>query len=273
MPSASIRFGCQTYTWQMSFARYSGELGHIASVAKAAGFEGLEPELRMLGPLASKPAELKELLAKKGVELGALCLVCDWRGAKETPEEKALADSCIGSLRDFFPGSVLALCQTPGADRSSLGERRRNALSCVNEVARRAADSGVTAAFHPNSPSGSVFRTAEDYEILLAGLDASVLGFAPDAGHIAKGGMDPLKTIEGSIGLVRHVHFKDMDASGRWVEMGKGLIDFEGIVEALKNAGYKGWIMVEDESALAEGDPDAATLFNGGYVGQLKAKA
>jgi len=92
------------------------------------------------------------------------------------------------------------------------------------------------------------------------------IGFAPDAGHIAKGGMDPVKVFRDSISQIRHVHYKDMDRDGNWVEMGRGIIDFRSLTSLLKEAGYQGWIMVEDESTLAEADPDAATLFNGRYM-------
>jgi len=266
MKNHGMRFGCQTYTWQMSIDKYRGKLESIASTVKAAGMEGLEPELCMLGDFAANPAGMRECLMKHGVELGALCLVCDWRGSKETPDELAKADSAIAMLKDYFPSAILALCQMPGEDRLNLRTRQVNAIACVNAIGRRAADSGVKAAFHPNSPAGSAFRVEEDYKILLDGLDSRFAAFAPDAGHIAKGGMDPVKLVKDHSAIIKHVHFKDMDETGRWVEMGRGAIDFHGIVAALEESGYKGWIMVEDESALAESDPDAATIFNGKYI-------
>ena len=50
--------------------------------------------------------------------------------------------------------------------------------------------------------------------------------------------------------------------------MGAGVIDFPRIVTMLRDGGYDGWIMVEEESPQAEGDPDAATLQNGEYLRQ-----
>jgi inosose dehydratase len=271
MNRARIRYGCQTYTWQMSFDRYAGQVEHIVDVIKASGMRGMEPEQCMLGAFAEQPARLREVLAERGVKLVAFCLVGDWRGAAETASERANADATISMLAGHFPDCLLALCQMPGADRDQLTQRQNNALACINAIAKRASGAGIVAAFHPNSPAGSVFRTADDYELLLAGLDSRYLGFIPDAGHIAKGGMDPVRVISEAIGLVRHVHFKDMDAQGAWVEMGRGIIDFPGIVQVLTAANYRGWIMVEDESALAEHDPDAATMANGRYVTSILA--
>jgi inosose dehydratase len=266
MKSDSIRFGCQTYTWQMSLEKYQGKLEHIVSTIGAAGMKGIEPEICMLGNFAQEPGKLRNCLQSRGVELGALCLVCDWREEKETPEEKAQADDAIAMLRDYFPESILVLCQMPGADRKNLAPRQKNALACINAVGARAHAAGLTSAFHPNSPAGSVFRTAKDYAIMLKGLDSKNVGFAPDAGHIAKGGMDPVEVFRDTLGLIRHVHFKDMDPAGAWEEMGRGCIDFHALVDLLRQADYRGWIMIEDESARAEKDPDAVTLDNGKYI-------
>jgi inosose dehydratase len=266
MKSSSIKFGCQTYTWQMSMEKYRGKLEHIISTISASGMKGIEPEICMLGSFMSEPARLRDCLQAHGVTLGALCLVCDWLEAKENPAERAQADAAIAILKDYFPESVLVLCQMPGADRRNLTERQKNALACVNTVGARADAVGLVSAFHPNSPDGSIFRTADDYAIMLEGLALKNVGFAPDAGHIAKGGMDPVKVLRETLGLVRHVHFKDMDANGQWKEMGRGCIDFHGMVDLLKQADYRGWIMIEDESAVAEKDPDAVTSANGKYV-------
>ena len=48
--------------------------------------------------------------------------------------------------------------------------------------------------------------------------------------------------------------------------MGAGIIDFPGIVAMLKDTGYTGWIMIEEESPEAEVDPNTATIKNGEYL-------
>ena len=50
--------------------------------------------------------------------------------------------------------------------------------------------------------------------------------------------------------------------------MGLGVIDFPRIVTRLRDTGYGGWIMIEEESVEAETDPDAATQKNGEYLRQ-----
>jgi inosose dehydratase len=262
-----MRFGCQFYTWQMSGQRYVGQLPHLTQVIAGAGFAGIEPETGMLGAYYADPAALKDVLAQRGLALGALTLVPDWLGPVETELERAEAERVFNYLR-AFPGTRLILVQMPGRDRSNLRQRQQNALACINAVAARAAERGIACSYHPNSPPGSVFRTLEDYQILLDGLDSRVISFAPDTGHVAKGGIDVLELFETYRSLIQHVHFKDMTAAGEWTAMGAGVIDFPRIVTRLRDTGYGGWIMVEEESAEAETDPDAATAQNGVYLRQ-----
>ncbi len=262
-----IKFGCQFYTWQMSGRRYVGKLPHILAVVGKSGFAGIEPETCMLGSYYQDPQRLRDVLESHGLQLGAVALVCRWSQAVETDEERRQADYLLGYLKTF-PGTHLVLCQLPGEERSNLRERQQSALACINAVAARAADRGIVSSFHPNSPPGSVFRVEEDYRILFDGLDSRIVGYAPDTGHIASGGMDVVEVLQTYRSLIRHVHFKDITASGEWVAMGAGVIDFARIVTILKDTGYAGWIMVEEESKAAERDPDTATLQNGRYLSQ-----
>lgn len=266
--TSAIRFGCQTYAWQMSRDAYRGRIDHIVEVAAGAGFAGLEPEVVMLG--AYEDAALTEaVLAEHGLELAALTYAAEWRGAAETEAERAEADRAIAFL-ERFPSSKLALVQLPGADRANLAERQRRALSCINAVARRALAAGRTPTVHPNSPPGSVFRTAEDYAVLIDGLDEEI-GFTPDVGHIVAGGMNPLEVIQRYRPRVDHIHFKDIAADGTWAPTGEGVVNFAGLVSYLTDTGYRGWIVFEDESAASERDPDQATRLNGIYARDVLA--
>jgi inosose dehydratase len=249
----------------MSGEKYVGAISHMLSTVQAAGCVGFGLEICMLGDYRENPGQFTAELKKRNLELGALALVCHWLEPVETEEERREADWAIEYLRRF-PGTLLCLCQYPGKDRSNLAERQKNAISCVNAVAKRVADKGIVSAFHPNSPPGSVFRVEDDYAILMEGLDTSVVGFAPDAGHIANGDMDVLSTFKTYRESIRHVHFKDIAADGAWAAMGEGVLDWPTLVSFLESTGYEGWIMIEEESKPAESDPDEIILKNGRYV-------
>jgi inosose dehydratase len=260
----SARFSCQTYAWQMSGTRYAGQLPHFLRVAEAAGFQALEAEPIMLGGYGDIDAA-HSVIDTSELELSSVAFVAEWRGREESELEREQADHYIRFLQSF-PGARMVLVQAPGTDRQKLGERQANALRCINAVARRAVDAGVTATFHPNSPGGSVFRTREDYELLLEGLDPRVVNYTPDVGHIAKGGMDPLEVLRTYRDRIDHIHLKDFSREGAWARTGEGAIDFPGIVQYLHETGFEGWIVVEDESPSAVTDPDEVTMAGGRFV-------
>lgn len=265
----AMNFGCQTYTWQMSYAKYNDQLASILNIVARAGFRGVEAEVCMLGRFYDDPSLLKGELSANGLELAALTLAEPWLGLRETVDEMANADRLIQYL-SHFPNAKLILVQLPGKDRSCLLERQQAAISCANAVAKRAwEESGLICAYHPNSPAGSVFRTAEDYEVLFGGIDDRYLGYCPDSGHIARGGMDVLEVFRTQLARIKHVHYKDFDlASREWRTMGRGSLPHQDVTELLHRHNYAGWIMVEEESAFAEEEPDQATLENGAYVKQ-----
>ena len=264
---SKIKLGCETYTWQMPGEQYKGKLDHIMEVCAKAGFTGIEPETSFIQHL-SDPVLMKETLDKYNMELAVIAYVEDWLHPTETEAERAHADQWIEFL-GHFPDTLFVPVQMPGADRSNLEERQQNMLSCVNAIARRAAEKGIECSYHPNSPSGSVFRTASDYEVLLNGLDPEVIGYTPDVGHIAKGDMDPLEIIKKYRSQVNCVHYKDMHTDGRWAATGEGYIDFKTITQYLVDTDYEGWIIMEDECDEAITNPDGLTLRDGIYIDEV----
>ena len=264
---SNIKLACETYTWQMPGEQYKGKLEHIMEVCQKAGFTGIEPETSFMQHLED-PVLMKEALNKYGLELSVLCVVEDWLHPKETPGEQERSEKWIDFL-GHFPETILLLVQMPGKDRSNLEERQQNLLSCVNAFAQRATDKGITCSYHPNSPGGSIYRTEEDYKILLGGLDASVIGYCPDVGHIAKGGMDPVEIMRRYREQTNLVHYKDMYADGRWAATGKGDIDFATITQELVASGYEGWIIMEDECDQAITDPDGVTANDGVWIQEV----
>ena len=147
-----------------------------------------------------------------------------------------------------------------------------NQLNCLVDIARRARERGVVPVYHPNSGPNSIFRYESDYHIMFDMLYEGGIGYAPDAGHMANAGIDPLKVIMENREIVQHVHFKDMTKDHIWATMGTGIIDFKSIVRFLEETDYRGWIMTEDESPDAVADSDGVVLADGKYMAEIQRK-
>lgn len=241
----------------------------MLEVAAKAGFESLEAEIDMLGAYFDKPEELKELLEKNHMTLAALVLHQDWEGEEQTEEERALSDKAI-AFAGHFPFAKIMLSHhagdMPRGEGETLAKRRRNLIGCMADVAAQAAEVGIVCCFHPNSAKNSLFRTAEDYEVMFDLITATAVGWAPDVGHIENGGMNALKLMKEHRDLIRHVHFKDRIAQNEWAVMGEGTIDYPAILKFLDETNYRGWIMVEDESPRAADDSDGVVMQDGAYM-------
>lgn len=260
-----MKFGAETYTWFMkeNGAAYDNRLDHMIRVTAEAGFSGIEPSHAWMGDL-SDPDRLADALRKAGIELAAIAFVQSWNEPEETEQERREADQFI-SLLARFPGAIMCTVQMPEG-RHDLEQRRLNLVANVNAVSRRAAEAGVPASFHPNSPATSTNRTEEDYKVILEGLDTEVTGWTPDVGHIINGGMDPLSKMMAYAELINLVHYKDWAGDHEFALMGKGKVDLVGITKWLKGRDYKGWIICEDEAPQAMDDPDSVTLHDGKWI-------
>ena len=261
-------FGCQTYPWKMG-KKYAGEVPHMLDVASGAGFASLEAEINMLGGWFERPQELKDLLEEKQMSLAALVLHQDWEGPSQSDEERALSCRAIAFLR-HFPFAKLMMSHhagdKPRGEGDALMQRRKNLVSCMQEVASSAAEAGIVSCFHPNSAKNSLFVSSADYEVLFELLRGTAIGWAPDVGHLVNGGIDALALMKEHRQMIRHVHFKDRSSDGTWTVMGEGDIDYPAIMRYLAQSDYSGWIMVEDEGAMAAQDSDAVVRLDGAYM-------
>lgn len=260
-----FRFGAEVYTWFMdgNGQAHDGRLGHMIDITAKAGFEGIEPIAFWMGEL-SDPDRLEAKLNEQAIELAAIALTLGWNEPEETGQEREKADQIIDLVKRF-PGTLLCMVHEP-VGRHNVEERRRNLVTNLNRVARRATEQGVECTFHPNSPVSSITRTEEDYEVLLNGLNPEVIGWTPDVGHIINGGMDPLDKMKEYQSLINLVHYKDWAGEHEFALMGEGKVDFVAITQWLKDNNFDGWIICEDEAPRAVDHPDEVTLHDGEWV-------
>ncbi len=264
-PPLPFRFGSEVYTWFMAGngTVHEGRLGHMIEVIAKAGFTGIQPIYPWMGPLQDAH-KLTDKLKEQNIELAALSLPFEWNSPTESADERAEADRAI-ELLTHFPDAILCTVQIP-TGRHDLKERRKSLVNIVNGISKRATDKGISCSFHPNSPETSIIRTAEDYKVVLEGLDTSVTGWTPDVGHIINGDMDPLEKMKEYQSLINHVHYKDWDGEPEFALMGAGKVNLLAITQWLKDINYSGWVVCEDEAEMAIEEPDKVTLHDGQWI-------
>jgi inosose dehydratase len=168
--------------------------------------------------------------------------------------------------------NVLVLAAATGTDgydsRPTLDDGQWSTLlTNLDRLAKAAADRGVLAVLHPHV--GTMVETRDDVERVLNG---SEVRLCLDTGHLLIGGTDPLQLARNVPGRIAHAHLKDVDAAmaarvqageltyteavrqGMYTPLGSGDVDIAGIVAALRNNGFDGWFVMEQDTIL-DGEP------------------
>ena len=182
-----------------------------------------------------------------------------------------LVVACDGSAaRDRWAGRAAAAA-TPRLTTD--GWRRLAAL--VTAVAEDARSLGHRVAFHAHA--GTHVETAGELATLMAMTDPDLVGVCLDTGHVIVGGDDdPVAAVATYGERITHVHLKDVAApvltaltAGRlrglghavdqriFCPLGHGVLDLPAMISALRRAGYRGWLMLEQDSSW---EPAAAAV-------------
>ncbi len=137
----------------------------------------------------------------------------------------------------------------------------------LHRSAERAAALGFRPVVHPHC--GTYLETAEEIDRLVSLLDSSLIGLCLDTGHFRFGDADPAACIRAYRDVIRHVHLKDCAtrvrdevvargedvvaalAGGVFCPLGAGDADIPGVAAALRDVGYEGWVVVEQDQFLA----------------------
>ncbi|MFC9253744.1 sugar phosphate isomerase/epimerase family protein [Amycolatopsis thailandensis] len=251
-------------------------------------------ELGPPGYLPRDPAELRELLGGHELDLvgGFLAVVLHENpGAAlaEAEESAALFAACGGGM--------LVLAAATGLDGYDDRPRLSDAewatlIETSGRIGEIAARHGLRTVLHPHV--GTHAETEEEVERFLADSD---LPLCLDTGHLLIGGTDPVELAKRYPERVGHLHLKDVRGElaedvrtgrlpyaeavgeGLYVPLGDGDVDIEAMVRFVDEAGYDGWYVLEQDTALSERSPEdlpkrdvARSLAHlGGIVSRLPA--
>jgi inosose dehydratase len=244
---------------------------------KRIGYRGFE----LGNKFPRDPAALRAVLAAHGLE----CVSGWYSGrlagrpaadeiAAVAPHLRLLAENgakvmVYGEVQDAIQGErTTPLYKRPrfsGDDAwKAYGER-------LTAFGRHLLASGVRLAYHHHM--GAYVEAPRDIDMLMSVVGDEV-GLLLDTGHASFGGGDPVALARRYAARICHVHCKDvrprvaalarnrawsfLDAvlNGAFTVPGDGSVDFAGVLGALDEASYRGWLVVE-----AEQDPAVAPSY------------
>jgi len=174
-------------------------------------------------------------------------------------------------------------CQIGALDDTTL----KTAAQLINALA--AANHALGLQTHLHLDALSALRTVEQLDQLLAWCAAPNIGLALDTAELTIAGHDVVDFYRRYHSRITHFHFKDalaVDTLGeyqlphaeralilaggsrqipRWFgELGTGLVDFKALLAAMKEFGYRGWVIVESDRGPQP--VSSSVLLNSWYV-------
>ena len=274
-----MRIGINPISWTNDdLPSLGGEtsLATALSEGKRIGYEGFE----LGNKFPREPEALKAALAPYG-----MACVSGWYSgelARRSVEEEVVAVEkhltllasngaqvmVYGEVVDSIQGRPEPLQRRPrfrsDAEWTQYGER-------VTRFAKHLSSRGVQLAYHHHM--GAYVETPEDVDRLMA-LTGPEVGLLHDTGHATFSGGDAPTELRKHVARVNHVHCKDVRPNvaamarnrnwsfltavinGAFSTPGEGCVDFAAVIEILRAAGYRGWLVVEGEQ-----DPAVAPAY------------
>jgi sugar phosphate isomerase/epimerase len=258
-----VKFGCQTYTWEMLGAAWTGGPDDLVRTIADGGYAGIEITDTMIGSYAGRAADFARRLDDAGLALVSFAFGSDG-GFTERGQTSADLDAARRWI-DFaahFPGALVSMGSATVMSEGARDDKFAVAAETYNHANEIGRAAGVAVAVHPSSHHNTLLFSRADYDQIFALLDPRV-GWVPDTGHILRSGQSIDDTLAAHRDRIRYVHLKDVDRRGQWAMLGEGACDIPAMISAVRQAPhFNGWIVVEEESETAASDPAAAVRAN-----------
>ena len=274
-----MKLGFGMATW-IPYGSYNFERFHLMLDELAlAGYDGLEcAQPFIMNAWGNRPGEFRKLMDMHGLELSATYIGVDFR----TPEATAASVSQAYRLIDFYSqAGCRHFLMDIRNEKDSQGYNLNHIMSVytdreleeaggvANKLGKYAAEHGMQLSFHTHW--GTFFESPEVFGKFWAATDPDLVRLCPDVGQIQLCGQDPVAYVRDNINRITHyVHYKDIviknrprgelwpghavpdndggygvDSAGRFIETGRGDVDFVSITKILLGSGFDGWITTD----------------------------
>ena len=236
----AVKIGYAAITWG------GNDLAAIDDISSL-GYTGIQLRSNVLTRFGERPAELRALLAKRGLAFVGLS---SGSIRVDNADPAAMIDTHVRNarfLRDAG-GLYLQLTVDRPTGRAVADNDYVNAGRLLAEIGRRTADLGIPLGFHPHM--ASLAERPDELDRVMDAADSRYVRLLLDVAHYQQGGGDSVRAIRQYRDRLLFLHIKDVrnasSTSGyQFVELGQGRVNVRDIFAALTEVSFRGWAVVE----------------------------
>jgi inosose dehydratase len=230
-------------------------------------------ELGPYGYYPTDPGRLRQEFAERGLTVVAGFVFQTLHDPAKSAEVLEVADRTVRLLAAVGGKHLVTIDhispeRMATAGRSDLGMRLdptrfQHMVDLIDRIADLALARGITPAIHQHA--GCYIEFEDEIERMMAALDPERVGLCIDTGHMAYAGIDPVAFYERHAPRVKYFHFKDINrkvhahvladripfldavAQKIFALLGKGVVRWPALAEALSRGGYDGAATIEQD--------------------------
>jgi inosose dehydratase len=261
----TIRFGYAAITW-------GGNDRQAIDDISALGYQGIQLRDSAFQEWGERPRELADLLAANRLTMVAFSSGVLRLDPAFESEDLELHTRHARFVRDVG-GLYLQVVDARPRGRAPTRADYRRMGRLLTELGRRTTDLGIQLGYHNHM--GNLGQAPDEIAQVLDAADPRFVKLELDTAHYQQGGGLPATAVKQHGSRLLFLHLKDLESplteggpeSYRFVELGRGQVDFPATFAALERANFKGWAIVElDQVPVSTRSPKESAAISGQYL-------
>ena len=243
---ASIRLGAQTNAWAIDHAHFESFIDVLKQI-RGVGYAGFETGFANIMPQAANASEARQRIQDVGLTFfGTHIYLSREKYDSSTHLPPASLYTTVAQAAAHLGAHHLIFSAEPVEDASQLGAK----IAGLNEAGKFCKSVGLTLAYHNETTAESQsaeshFKTSE-LDALYQHTDPTLVSFLLDCGHAWQAGVDVPAFLHAHHARIIGLHLRDM-LNGQQVVLGRGNFPLRESASVLKQAGWHGWVLNEEE--------------------------
>ena len=236
--AAKVHFGCQTNAWKFDASDFPSVLAVIQKI-KNYGYEGFETSYVNVQGQFDNPAQAKKRLDAIGIRFFGVHIFLREYDSQTSIAPASLYEG-VASGGAKLGAERLILSGAPAPDEAA----RKRKAEALNEAGAFAKNLGLAFGYHNHGPEFE--NHGSEIEFLLTQTDPAKVNFLLDAGHAFHAGADIPAFVRKHYRRLAGMHLRDF-RNGQQVPLGSGDFPLPALAAAVRETGWSGWILNEEE--------------------------